>query len=120
MDLLELLVAFAARAAFVQVREDVFVVAGIADGQRAIVIGATVEHRAIADPAGRLRARLPEADLAGEPRVGIVRGIFRACLCKSRRQAEGEKNAGKYQCFLHMLFECWFRLLQKYLILFDL
>ena len=52
MDLFELLVAFAARAAFVQVREDVFVVAGIADGQRAIVIGTAVEHRAIADPAG--------------------------------------------------------------------
>lgn len=52
MDLLELLVAFAAGAAFVQVRENVFVVAGVAHCQRAIVIGAAVEHRAIADPAG--------------------------------------------------------------------
>ena len=45
MDLLELLVAFAARAAFVQVREDVFVVAGVAHGQRWMTAGTTSRSR---------------------------------------------------------------------------
>lgn len=52
MDLLELLVTLTVRASLIQIREDIFVIAGIANSQGAALSRAPVKNSAIAYSTG--------------------------------------------------------------------
>lgn len=65
MDLLELLVPLTARASLIQIREDIFVVAGIANSQGAALSGAPVKYSAITNTTlRRTRTRFPATHFA--------------------------------------------------------